>query len=596
MAALLLIALGAASVGLISRFAVPPLAWAGLPVLLHATRSMPLLRGMGTLWVALFVSLTVVRGDTMPMPRSIAVPIMIFEAGLVVLVFAVDRLLAPRLSGIAATLVFPLALTVLEFARARYTPGATWGSIAYSQYGFMPVMQVASLVGIWGITFLLGWSASVTELAFRTGFDWPLIRGPVVAFASVMVAVLVAGSLRVTLAPTDGRVMRAATLNRPVDFFVPGEMTRISEGRIDPAERDRVRGKLSRLHDWFLDGSRREARAGARLIAWPEQNLLVLAEDESAFLERAAHVARDEHVYLAIGMGTIHVGEPLPFENKLVVLDPAGRLIVSHRKTRPVQGWEESIMRRGTAPLTVADTPDGRLTGAICFEGDFPDLMRQAGLGRADALVIVANDWKAIKDAHAEMHAFRAIENGVPLVRAAASGVSLAVDPWGRTLGSADFFAPGGGTMVAQVPLGRVPTLYARWGDWFAWVSVAALAAILVTCSVKASGSQSASRRPAVDVPMNAAGIVDAIGITSSSDRRVKRTVLPIARSSVSDDPARYGVPVSDTRPSAPSVQGCPPIAYSPGGFPEQAIASLTSMMRCGPFARTMALKVDGGK
>ena len=156
MVALLQLVLGAALFGVITRLALPPLAWAGLPILLHATRSMRLSSGMGSLWVALFVSLTVFRRDTMPMPAAVFVPIMAAEAAIVALAFFVDRVTATRLTGIAATLVFPLALTAVEFLRARLTPAATWGSIAYSQYGFAPVMQVASVAGIWGITFLLG--------------------------------------------------------------------------------------------------------------------------------------------------------------------------------------------------------------------------------------------------------------------------------------------------------------------------------------------------------------------------------------------------------------------------------------------------------
>jgi hypothetical protein len=93
-------------------------------------------------------------------------------------------------------------------------------------------------------------------------------------------------------------------LNRPTDLFIPGEITRITEGRVAPDDRPRFDEKLSRLHDWFLDGSRREARAGARLIAWPEQSLLVFSEGEARFIERAQRLAAEEHVYLAMGLGT----------------------------------------------------------------------------------------------------------------------------------------------------------------------------------------------------------------------------------------------------------------------------------------------------
>jgi apolipoprotein N-acyltransferase len=67
-------------------------------------------------------------------------------------------------------------------------------------------------------------------------------------------------------------------------------------------------------------------------------------------------------------------------------------------------------------------------------------------------------------------------ENGAPLVRAAASGLSAAFDAWGRVLAVSDFFAPGDRTMIAQVPVGHVGTLYAKTGDLFAWLCVAGLA------------------------------------------------------------------------------------------------------------------------
>src|SRR6185436_20976504 len=114
---------------------------------------------------------------------------------------------------------------------------------------------------------------------------------------------------RLMSAPTDRPSIRTATLNRPIDLFAPGEITRISEGRVSATEREPFDAKLSRLHDWLLEGSRREARAGARLFVWPEQSLLVFDDDEPAFLVRARRLAAGERVYLAMGIATIHLGD-----------------------------------------------------------------------------------------------------------------------------------------------------------------------------------------------------------------------------------------------------------------------------------------------
>jgi apolipoprotein N-acyltransferase len=264
---------------------------------------------------------------------------------------------------------------------------------------------------------------------------------------------------------------------------------------VAPADRASIDAKLATLHDWFLEGSRREARAGARLVVWPEQNLLVFHEDEDYFLARAQQVAADERIYLAMGMGTIHLSEPRPFENKLVLIDPSGRTALSYLKNHPVPGWEERIMRRGDGRLPVAATPDGRMAAAICYDGSFPEFIRQAAAGAADLLILPVNDWKAIRIAHFQMHAFRAIETGIPIVRAAASGISGAFDPWGRSLGFTDFFARGDRSLTVQLPVGGVRTMYGRIGDAFAWLCVAILAATLTMTIAERTRALVASAR-----------------------------------------------------------------------------------------------------
>ena len=72
--------------------------------------------------------------------------------------------------------MFPLAFVAAEFLRSRLTPAATWGSIAYTQYGYLPLMQVAAFVGICGITFLIAWFASTVEWAWSRGFEWSVVR------------------------------------------------------------------------------------------------------------------------------------------------------------------------------------------------------------------------------------------------------------------------------------------------------------------------------------------------------------------------------------------------------------------------------------
>jgi apolipoprotein N-acyltransferase len=86
-----------------------------------------------------------------------------------------------------------------------------------------------------------------------------------------------------------------------------------------------------------------------------------------------------------------------------------------------------------------------------------------------------SNDWPAIDPWHTQMASFRAIEQGVILVRHASQGLSAAFDYQGRRLAAMDDYQSMDKVMVTQVPIRGVPTIYSRLGDWFAWVSLASL-------------------------------------------------------------------------------------------------------------------------
>ena len=335
------LALGAALLATQNRVSISPLPWIALTLLLHASRSTTPGRGAVIVWFAFFISTAISRREIVPIPGGAYYFVAALTAIGLMLPFLIDRLVFGRVGLVVAALVFPAAWVTVDFLQSRFTPNSTWGSLAITQYGNLPLMQIAAYAGLAGITFVIAWFASTFELAWSRGFEWSAVRAPVTTFTAALVAVVVGGAVRVASAPADRRTMRVAMLNRPTDLFIPGEITRIVEGRVAPDNRARVDEQLSRLHDWFLDGSRREARTGAGLVAWPEQSLLVFSENESAFIDRAQRLAAEEHVYLAMGLGIVHLGEPKPFENKLVVIDPSGHSVIAYRKTHPVAGWEE---------------------------------------------------------------------------------------------------------------------------------------------------------------------------------------------------------------------------------------------------------------
>jgi len=125
-------------------------------------------------------------------------------------VFFADRLIARRLTGLLSTMVFPCLWTAVEYLKSFIPGAATFGSLAYSQYGDLPLMQLVSLTGIWGLTFLISWFAPVVNFIWEKKVEWLKIRSVAGAFAAVFAAVMVFGGARLALFPPAGEYVRTA--------------------------------------------------------------------------------------------------------------------------------------------------------------------------------------------------------------------------------------------------------------------------------------------------------------------------------------------------------------------------------------------------
>jgi apolipoprotein N-acyltransferase len=341
-------------------------------------------------------------------------------------------------------------------------------------------MQLLSVTGMWGIAFLVAWFAAVVNWAWDRQFQWGRVRSGVLLYTAVWGAVMLAGGARLAFS-RQSLTVRIAGISRPREVIAPAAADRILASDLSAAERAAIRDWFVRVQDAYFEHSLREAQAGAKIIVWPENNLLVFKEDESAFLERARGFAQEHAVFLLMGMATFDLSAPFPNHNHAVLVDPGGDIAFSYTKITAVPGWEANTIIRGKGPIPVADTSYGRIASAICYDLDFPQLIRQVGHSQVDILLVAANDWQVIGPPHQHMAEFRAIENGVAMFRMARQGRPSAVDPYGRPLAAMDDLAAQDGVMVAQVPMHRVFTLYSVIGDFFAWLCVAGLLASIGT-------------------------------------------------------------------------------------------------------------------
>ncbi|NKQ37606.1 MAG: hypothetical protein HF973_18580 [Chloroflexi bacterium] len=155
----------------------------------------------------------------------------------------------------------------------------------------------------------------------------------------------------------------------------------------------------------------------------------------------------------------------------------------------------------GSGEIQVVDTAYGRLSGIICWDTNFPNTVRQVGQQQADILLSPAKEWDAINPMHAEMAVFRAIENGVTVIRQADEGLSIVADGYGRTLASGEGLVADGNYLLVEVPTSTPTTIYTVIGDV---VGIAAAVGLVVLAIYALFMAQRRHRR---EEPETASGI-----------------------------------------------------------------------------------------
>lgn len=426
----------------------------------------------GTLyWTA---DVMVIFGD---LPRPLAVPLSLLLVAYLALYPALAAwgvAAAVRRWGLSALWVAPLVWVASEYGRGTWLTGFPWVLLGYSQATVLPVAQVASLFGVYGVSALVvAFNAALARALLERGPR--RIAAPVVALALVG-AVVAWGQLRIG----RGDLTRAGQPLR----------VGIAQGNVPQGQKWDPAFGSGILHT-YLRLTHEAAGRGARLVVWPESATPFFFEEEPAGRRAVQDVARQTGAWLLFGSDQVERSSPPRYYNSAFLVAPDGRQVAAYRKMQLVPFGEYVPLRAllfFVAPLveSVSDFTagreqtllplDGRLVStAICYEAVFPSLARSAVARGSQLLTTITNDaWYGRSSApfqHFEQASLRAIEQGRYLVRAANTGVSGIVDPYGRVVMRSALFEPA--VLVGSVRLLEGRTVYSRIGDVFVWASFA---------------------------------------------------------------------------------------------------------------------------
>ncbi len=373
---------------------------------------------------------------------------------------------APVLQVLGAAAIWPVA----EFLRAHVGPvSLSLGQLCYTQHDLPPMLQIASLLGPQSVSFLVALASAGLAAAITCGPDRILRARLVVGVYGVVLLAYLGGGITMSVGK---RLLPAATEERLTTAVVQGNVPMHTPSTAEDVERSRY--TYIRMTEGLLPGN--------DLIVWPESALPVTLNLRPEYLEPVQELAGQTESYMLVG--ALEDDEAGHRYNTAYLISPAGDIVDRYRKVdllifgEYVPGRDRfKFLQR--YPIRSFDfTPGGqrnllrvrgsRLGVLICYEGIFAGPVRELCRKGAEALIIITSDAWAEGSFEVLQHSatatLRAVEARKYLVRAATTGRSALISPWGEVIDYVPANTSGVTDGTIQPLTGM--SLYHLWGDW----------------------------------------------------------------------------------------------------------------------------------
>jgi len=385
------------------------------------------------------------------------IPAIIFTLALPLifaLIIMLTRKTVIKLNSWYSIFAFPVFFTSFEFLMMRFSPDGTAASIAYSQSNFLPVIQIASVTGIFGITFLVTFIPSAIAISWYYRRENRKFRRAVIVSGLLVVAVFIFGILR--LAHASHKTSIKVGLAVLDEHF--HHITNHPDYQQEIQTAENYAQQITRL-----------ASQGAQLVVLPERAININKVTDSAVMRIFSFAAKQNHVALITGYTNF---KNVPERNSSLVINADGNVITDYNKVHLVTGLENQFTPGAQPGLFMFNGVQSGV--AICKDMDFPAYIRKYSVEHVAVLYIPAWDFVADDWLHSRMAVLRGVEDGFSEVRAARQGRLTISDCYGRVSSEANSSNGMQTTLTGNVSLQKTDTIYTHFGDWFGIVNLMA--------------------------------------------------------------------------------------------------------------------------
>ena len=322
----------------------------------------------------------------------------------------------------------------------------SWGSMTYTQLDNLAFLQLSSLFGITFGSFFIYLSSSFIAVFIAHKGRKDFVRPALISFV-IYALFYTYGVWRVDQGATNQKTILVAGIASDMQITPKGI----------PAK-----SYLDKGTNTLIEKTQLAIERGAKLVAWNEGATIIFKEDEKKFIKRLKQLSKEKNVELFIAY-IVPLDGIKRFENKYLFFSK-GELIDTYFKYHPVPG-EPAV--KGTKLAKVTNVQYANISGAICYDFDFPQLGRALSQKGADIVVVPSSDWRGIDPIHGLQAMVRAIEGGYSLLRPVRGATSFAFDSFGRVRASLNYFEENDRILMASLPTKKVWTLYSVVGDVF---------------------------------------------------------------------------------------------------------------------------------
>jgi apolipoprotein N-acyltransferase len=437
-----------------------PLMWfAPLPLLLLALRSKWWVAALATVAAMMLGSLNMWGYLVSKLGLPVSAWLQIFLAASIGFALGVLLFRALVLRGAvwSGLLALPALWVTSEYVRNLTSPHGTAGSFAYSQLKFLAFLQLASVTGPWGMSFVLLLFPAAIAIAFHLLQSAPKRALQVASVGIGVVAlVLVFGFVRLA-APTQKQTVK-------VGLITSDEKPNLMVA--DPG------ADTERLFRDYAGEAGKLASEGAQAIVMPEKLGVTLQGKAAGTDSILQSVASQSGATIVAGV--VQVDAPVKY-NEARIYTP-GSDVQRYDKEHMLPPFESNLTV-GTTRVLLA-RPQQTWGVAICKDMDFSSPSHL--YGKAGAGLMLVPGWDFVVDAswHGHIAVMRGVEDGFSVARAAKNGFLTVSDDRGRIIGEVSSNSALFATLLVSVPAAHDWTVYQWLGDWFAWVAIAMLVVV----------------------------------------------------------------------------------------------------------------------